>query len=79
MLTMEKMLCPLPEQDDYTMEPCGHLGQDTCVNIVEGVFIGEFSSEGLAKVAAKIDMDTRQRYTNLFRKGSDGSFALIGI
>ena len=62
-----------PEEEDYTMTPCGSLGSNTCVGVVGGKFVGQFKNRQAAVRAICGRMRTEQFYPSVWRISDHGN------
>ena len=63
-----------PSPEDYVMTPCGRLGSKTCVSVVEGKFVGEFSSDRAAGKEICARMKREQFFPGIWYLSDHGNF-----
>lgn len=65
-----------PQDEDFTITPCGPLGGKSGAGRINGKFIGEFSSDDEAIVAIKQIMEDEQFWPNIWMVSDHGNWEI---
>jgi len=65
------------EPEDFTITPCGILGEQSALGRVEGKFIGPFGCIEDAVTAAKVIMEKEQFWPNIWIASDHGNWDLV--
>lgn len=66
-----------PEEEDFTITPCGSLGGQTCASQAGGKFIGQFKTDSAALRAICKMMKEQQFFPNVWHISDHGNATLI--